>query len=103
MAAKKYSDWKLLARLLRQARPYWPHLVVLLVLSLLAMPLALLLPLPLAMVVDGLAGSDPIPGFVRPLLPEGAAISLANLIVLAAFLLVGVSLLDQVQKLATSV
>jgi ATP-binding cassette subfamily B protein len=103
MASKTYSDTRLILRLFRQARPYWPHLVVLLALSLLATPLALLLPLPLAMVVEGLSGSGPVPGFLRGLLPEGAAASLHRVLILAVVLLIGLSLLDQLNKLAVSV
>jgi ATP-binding cassette subfamily B protein len=86
-------------RLLRQARPYWPHLVALLVISFLATPLALLMPLPLAMVVDGLSGSKWVPG--SWLLQQGTN-SLTEVLVLAVVFLVGLSLLDQVQKLASS-
>src|SRR5436309_2170551 len=96
-----YSDFHLLGRLLRQARPYWPHLAALLVLGLLATPLALLMPLPLALVVDGFSGADPVPDVVRGFLPEGAALSPGGLLALAALLLVGLSLLDQGFKLAT--
>jgi len=40
-------------RLLRLARPYWPHVAGLLVLSLLAPAIKLLAPLPLKIAVDG--------------------------------------------------
>ncbi|HEV8344787.1 MAG TPA: ABC transporter ATP-binding protein [Candidatus Binatia bacterium] len=99
MASRRYTNFYLLMRLLRQARPYWPHLVALLVISFLATPLALLMPLPLAMVVDGLSGSKWVPG--SWLLQQGTN-SLTEVLVLAVVFLVGLSLLDQVQKLASS-
>jgi ATP-binding cassette subfamily B protein len=102
MASKTYSDARLILRLFRQARPYWPYLAVLWTLSLLATPLALLLPLPLAMVVENLSGSDPVPGFLRGLLPEGV-VSPGGVLILAVVLLIGLSLLDQLNKLAVSV
>src|SRR5262249_7360341 len=103
MGTKRYGDVHLLGRLLGQARPYWPCLAALFVLGLLATPVALLLPLPLALVVDGLSGADPVPEVLWGHLPGGAALSPSGLVALAALLLVGLSLLDQGLKLATSV
>jgi ATP-binding cassette subfamily B protein len=99
MGTKRYGDIHLLGRLLGQARPYWPHLAALLVLSLLATPVVLLMPLPLAMVVDGLSGG---PASLRGHILEGATLSPGGLLTLAALLLVGLSLLDQGLKLAIS-
>src|SRR5262245_50707872 len=102
MGTRRYGDVQLLGRLFGQARPYWPHLAGLLVLAFLATPVALLLPLPLALVVDRLSGAGPVPESLRGYLPEGAALSPDGLFVFAALLLVGLSLLDQGLKLATS-
>src|SRR5262249_23222576 len=88
--------------LLAQVRPYWAHLAALFVLGSLATPLALLMPLPLAMVVDGLSGANPVPGFLQGFVPGWAALSPGGLLVLAALLLVGLSLLDQGLNLAPS-
>jgi ATP-binding cassette subfamily B protein len=101
-ATKWAGDIHLVGRLLGQARPYWPHLAGLLVLGLLATPLALLMPLPLAMLVDGLSGADPVPEFLRSFVPAGMTLTAAELPAVAALLLVGLSLLDQGLKLATS-
>src|SRR5262245_10890986 len=90
-AMGKQKDYSLYRRLLRQARPYRLHVGVLLLLSLLAVPVALLTPLPLALVVDRVAGSEPIQG------------SVIGVIVVAVGLLLGIALLDQFQKLATAV
>ena len=51
-------------RLLRQARPYGKHIAALFVLDLLGAPLALLLPLPLKIAIDGVLGPRPLPGFL---------------------------------------
>lgn len=55
----------LLARLVFQARPYWWAIAANLLCSLLAAPLALLLPLPLKIVVDSVLGSRPLPTPLR--------------------------------------
>jgi ATP-binding cassette subfamily B protein len=67
---KKYSDWILLKRLFGHARSFWPHLLLLLGLSLLAAPLALLLPVPLKLAVDHILGSEPLPDIIANLLPQ---------------------------------
>src|SRR5262245_39588818 len=99
MTKTSYTNFHLLMRLLQQARPYWPHLVALLLLSLIATPVALLMPLPLAIVVDGLSGSHQVPAFW---ILQPHANSLTKLSLVAVVLLIGLSLLDQLQKLATS-
>ena len=57
MAIAKNRDLVLLRRLLRQAQPYWAHIAGFFLLSLLATPLALLMPLPLKIAVDSGIGS----------------------------------------------
>lgn len=94
MPTKKPSGLHLFVRLLAQGRAYWPHLVLLLVVSAVAMPLALLMPLPLAMVVDS---------FARPAaLADGTAVEPMRVLVFAVVLLLGLSLCDQIQKLVTT-
>jgi len=61
MAIAKNRDLVLLRRLLRQAQPYWAHIAGFFLLSLLATPLALLMPLPLKIAVDSGIGSRPLP------------------------------------------
>jgi ATP-binding cassette subfamily B protein len=103
MSGRAYTDLGLYRRLLREARPYWLHLVGIFLLSLLATPLALLLPLPMTVVVDCVIGSRPLPNFLNVLLPASARSSsavlglmvagLVALAVLSQLLDVGVSLL----------
>ncbi len=50
-------DLALYGRLFLWARPYWPHLAGVFLLSLLATPLALLVPLPLKIALDSGLGS----------------------------------------------
>jgi ATP-binding cassette subfamily B protein len=98
MGTRRYTDFEIYVRLLRQARPYWLSIGVLFLLSLLLTPIALLMPLPLALVVDSVAGSDPIPRLLGVPLPGVATPSARGVVVLAVSLLIAVALLDQLQK-----
>jgi ATP-binding cassette subfamily B protein len=99
--AERSSDLQLLGRLIRDARPFWPHLGVIFFLSLLAVPISLLLPVPLKLVVDSVLGSHPLPAPLAALLPRGAAGSPAAMLLAAAGLLVAVSLLQHLQGFAS--
>lgn len=101
MTNKRYTDRGLYRRLLHQARPYWPHIVVIFLLDLLTTPLALLAPLPLAIAVDSALGSEPLPGFLDAWLPADTW-SWEAVLALAVILLVGIALLSQLQALAAS-
>ena len=95
------GDFTLYRRLLRQARPYWPHLGVLFGLSLLATPVALLAPVPLKLVVDSVLGSRPLPHLLAVWFP-GAAGSVAAGLALAIGLLIAVTLLAQLLSIVTT-
>ncbi len=95
------SDFTLYRRLLRQARPFWPHLAVLFALSLLATPVALLAPLPLKLVVDSVLGSRPLPHLLGDWFPAAARSPTAGL-ALAIGLLITVALLSQLLAIATN-
>lgn len=103
MTAGRHTDFALYRRLLRQARPYWPHIGGLLLLSLLSTPLALLAPLPLKIAVDSVIGSEPVPGFLDALVPEAATGSAAAVLILAVALVLGIALLNEVQQVASEV
>ena len=100
MATNKHTDVNLLARLLRQARPYWIHILCLFLLSLLSTPIVLLGPLPLKIAVDSVLGSEPIPGFLDNLLPAFVTVSKSAILIFALGLLVMVALLEQLKVLA---
>ena len=99
MATRRYTDLTLHRRLLRQARPFWPHIVLLLIISLLATPLALLAPLPLKIAVDRVVGAEHLPGFLDAVVPSSVARSDTGIFILAAVLTVAVMLLTQLQAL----
>jgi ABC-type multidrug transport system fused ATPase/permease subunit len=68
------TESNLYARIIRQARPYWLQLVGVLLLSMLASPISLLVPLPLKIAVDSAIANHPLPPFLAALLPGSAVI-----------------------------
>ena len=99
---KQNRDLALYGRLVRWARPYWPHLLGVLLLSLLATPLALLVPLPLKVALDSGLGSKPLPHLIRSFVPAGFKLTPSSALVFAVGLLIAVTILMQVQSLALS-
>src|SRR5262245_45538855 len=89
-----------LRRLAAQARPYAWQLAGLLLLSLLATPLALLAPLPLKIAVDNAIGGAPLPRFLRLLLPAGVPDSAGLALGVAVALVLAHGLLLYVHSLA---
>src|SRR5439155_24674326 len=75
-------------RLWQLVRPYWLYIAGMLLLSLLAPPLALLTPLPLKIAVDNILGGHPLPRFLDACLPAAWTQSEAALLVLVMVLLV---------------
>src|SRR5258707_15830543 len=69
MAGRRPSDLTLYVRLLREARPRWPLVGALFLLSLLSTPIALLMPLPLKIAIDSVLRSGPFPATLQALLP----------------------------------
>ena len=82
-------------RLIEHLRPQWPWLGLIVLVDLLAAPLALLAPLPLKIAVDNAISGEPLPAWAASWLPaDGAGVALA----LAAILVVGLALLGQLQR-----
>ena len=97
MSPPRGSDLALLGRLLREARPYRLHILALFAVGLLAVPLAMLAPLPLKIVADSALGAVPMP---RALVPPGVAPSPALALAVATALLIAVAALRQLQDVA---
>lgn len=93
----QYSDWTLLKRLAREARPYWPQIVGIFLLSLLSAPIALLAPMPLKIVIDNLIGGRPLPGWISHIVGNSAG----ALIAFSTGLLIFVTLLTYLQGSGT--
>ncbi len=97
-----YTDLTLYRRLLRRTRPYWLHILGIFLLGLLATPLSLLAPVPLAIVVDSVLGDLQPPAFLDALLPASVTGSDSSLLVVAAVLVIAVALLNQLQLFGSS-
>src|SRR3954453_11689735 len=95
-------DLDLYRRLLHESRPYRARIVTLVGLSLLATPLALLLPLPLKIAVDSVVGDHPLPGFMAAMLPASVEHSKSAVLVAVAALLVAIAMAQQLLRLAVS-
>jgi ATP-binding cassette subfamily B protein len=93
------SDLAVYRRLMGLARPYWPHIAALLLLNLLAPPLALLTPVPLKVAVDSALGGHPLPSVLGAL---GPVPSPTAILWLAAGFVLIVALLLQLQALAVT-
>jgi len=65
----RYSNLTLSRRVLAQAMPHAPQLLVILLVDLAATPLMLLNPLPLKVAVDSVLANHPLPPFLAPLIP----------------------------------
>jgi ATP-binding cassette subfamily B protein len=98
-ADRGYSDRAIYRRVLREARPFWRHIFGIWLISLLTTPLALLLPLPLAIAVDSVVGDKPLPGFLEAILPSSFQDSTNALLIFAVVLLVMVELASQLQSM----
>jgi len=86
-----------LKRAFEDLRPYlWP-LAALLVISLLAVPIALIFPLPIKLLVDNVLGSQPLPGYLTIFVGSQASKSLG--ISLAISILLGAAVLTYLQNL----
>jgi ATP-binding cassette, subfamily B, bacterial len=100
MAAAPRSTFVMYQRILRQARPYWPHLLGVFLVDLVATPLSLLGPIPLKVAVDTVIGSDPLPAFLDVVLPDWIGQAPLRLLGMAAALQILVVFLSQLQGLA---
>ena len=103
LASRRPGKARLVRRLAAEARPQWRLLVALVLLSLVATPLGLLTPVPIKIAIDSVLGSEPLPGFIDGLVPDGIARSETALIILAASLVIFIALLTQLQKVAASI
>ena len=97
------ADRSIYSRVLIEVKPYWLAMAGYFLLTLLEIPLALLLPVPIKIEVDSVLGSHPLPRFLTPLVPPGSNHSIAFLLIFPAALLIAIALLTQLQALTTMV
>lgn len=100
---RRYTDRALLRRLGRELWPFRVQIGGLFLLSLLATPLALLTPVPLAVTLDSVLSSDPLPGFLAGITPAAIERSEAALLAAMALGFVLIALMTQLQSMSTTV
>lgn len=88
-------------RLWSLAGHYRFHLFGILILSLLATPIALLVPLPLKLAFDNVLGSEPLPGAIDAVLPGTGLPSGSGLILFVAGSVLVIAVLTQLQVFAS--
>jgi ATP-binding cassette subfamily B protein len=99
---KQHTNPSLIRRVLKVARPCWPHLAGISLLCLLATPVTLLAPLPLKIAVDCVLGNRALPSWFHLMPWPHRWFSAANgAMVMCATLLVAIALLNCLQSLAT--
>ncbi|TMI33614.1 ABC transporter ATP-binding protein [Candidatus Bathyarchaeota archaeon] len=87
----------MLKRAFEDLRPYlWP-IVVLLIVSLTAVPITLIFPLPIKLLVDSVLGSQPLPGYLTVFV--GSQLSKSLTLWLAITILMGTAVLTYAQNL----
>lgn len=101
MNKKRSGDLQLIGRLIKLARPFWLQIILIFILSLLSTPLALLTPVPLAIAVDSVVDSKPLPGVLNTLFPQGTLDEQA-ILMLAAAMTVGIALATGLLSLTKS-
>src|SRR5260370_34910601 len=80
-------------------RHYSASIVVLLAISLSAIPITLITPLSIKLIVDNVLGSSTLPGYLAILLPGGSQVSKDFVLWLALGILIGSTLLTYLQNL----
>jgi ATP-binding cassette, subfamily B, bacterial len=96
------GDFRVTRRVFREIRGWRRWVGVELFLELLSTPLALLAPVPLAIVVDSAIGSEPLPAIFDPFLSDSAVTSSQVALLLACGLTIFVVLASQARSLAST-
>jgi ATP-binding cassette subfamily B protein len=102
MEKKNNSNFQLYRRLLVEARPYWPHIAGILLITLLSTPVSLLIPLPLKIAVDSVLGSHPLPTFLEPVIPQAIIGSPNGMLTFVIVLTMMVALLGGLQRVGST-
>ena len=87
-------------RLFREMRPYVPSIAMLFLVSLAAVPLTLITPLPIKLLLDNVILSQPLPGYLTFLIRSPSAVPEGTVVALALGILVAGTILTYLQNLA---
>src|SRR6059058_2998441 len=90
---------RMLRRLLSELRPYMLSILFVFAISLTAIPLALVSPLPIKIIVDNVIGTRPLPGYLRIITTHSSQVSAQALVVIAIGILVVGTVLTNGQQL----
>jgi ATP-binding cassette subfamily B protein len=101
MIREKSTDYSVWRRLSELARPNWPHLLGIVLLSFLSTPLSLLMPLPLKISVDSVLGNQALPNWLQAIIPDALEASKRNALFVAGGLLLVIAILASLQSLAS--
>src|SRR5438128_2204892 len=88
-----------LRRVFAELRPYSASIVVLLIISLAAIPITLITPLPIKLIVDNVLGTSALPGYLTIFAPGALEASKDYVLWLAICVLVGSTVLTYLQNL----
>ena len=102
MRKSNFGALKTYGRLFVIARPFWRSGLAFLLISLLATPLALLVPLPLKLAVDCVIGDQPLPSWLAKVLPDGWVASSSSAAMVVVVMIVLLSLLTSIQQMGVS-
>ena len=102
MDKKTYSSFELYRRLFLEVRPYCLHIAGILLITLLATPVSLLIPLPLKIAVDSVIGSHAIPAFLQPVIPQDITDSPNGMLTFVIVLTMFIALLGGLQRVAST-
>ncbi len=94
------SDRNIYRRLAAEAAPFRYAVLGIIVLQLLAIPISLLIPLPIKIIVDTVLGSQPLPGFIVAVIPDWMWHSDYWQTAVAIAVLILVSLLNHLRSMA---
>jgi ATP-binding cassette subfamily B protein len=97
------SDLVITRRVLRETKGFRLRITCVFLLGLLATPVALLAPVPMALVVDNVLGSEPPPSWISNILPGWIQSSSTQMLVFACILLVAVAVIGSIQSTAQTV
>ena len=89
----------MLRRLLSELRPYMLSILFVFAISLTAIPLALVSPLPIKIIVDNVVGTQPLPGYLRIITTDSSQVSAQALVAIAIGILVVGTVLSNGQQL----
>src|SRR6185295_16916940 len=81
-----HGDLAIYRRLASETPPYRLQIAGIFLASMLAAPLALLTPVPLAIAVDSVIGSQELPGFLAAIVPSGLSDSQNGILIFAALM-----------------